>query len=846
MNTAKLIVTGVFFLFLLSSCKEEIKVPEYFFEIEESQLQQDFNKDAVTVKIPVSTNLLSDEWSVSSNADWCLAAQSYTSGENAVTISLFANKEVDARTTTITVKSAVAEYTVMVRQLGEGPSVWVKNRSLTISKDGETFEITVTANVEYEVIEPIDVDWVTKATASSSKKSVIESTHRYTASANSNFEPRIARFYFQSKSDANVVDSCLVLQEAAQSEISEPKDDIKIKPINATCSSYQGGEGIERSYDDNLNTFYHSAYNNTGANYFPITLTYSFGNNVSKIDYIVYHPRAVGTNGNFKEFELWVATKSNPTPTKYGDYDFLGNSFASRIAFNEVIENPTEIRFVVKSGVGGFANCAEMEFYQNNPENFDYLSVFADKACSELKAGVTLDDIKKINDSFFRFIAEKIYAGTYDTSFRVQTYRSYQHPDILAARNKTSTYSLRENATGIYVNSGEELIVFANNFNSTVSLFVQGTDNAFSGTSYILFSGMNRIKVQTTGLAYIMFYTATGTETPVKIHIATGTVNGYFDSAKHTKDDWSRLLSAASYKHFDVLGRYAHLTFETQKFRERTPDGLALISKYDDLVYKEWEFMGLEKYNRLPQGRMYFLGIYDSYMYATAYYTGYESSTQNRLCNLNYFSTTDCWGPAHEVGHCNQTRPGLRWAGMTEVTNNIHSLYIQTLWGNTSRLEAERFYDIAVRNLLNKGIAHNDPALTNVEGSGNHHFVRLVPFWQLKLYLHDVLGKNDFYKDLYERVRNQDDSKISSQGGYQLEFVRNACDVAQLDLTAFFEAWGFLTPINAMIEDYSSSRFTVTEAQINQLKADIAAKNYPKPAHANIYDIRDSNVSSYR
>ena len=629
------------------------------------------------------------------------------------------------------------------------------------------------------------------------------------------------------------------------------KEDAKIIPAGATASSANGtGEGIAKSYDGDKNTMYHSAYNNSAANYFPITLTYTFSN-VPKMDYIIYYPRISGTNGNFKEFELWVATASNPTLTKYGDYNFLGSSSASKIIFDETLVNPTSIRFVVKSGAGdgnGFASCSEMEFYQQNSEHFDCLSIFTSKACAEIKAGVTLEDIKNIKDPFCKYLAEQIYQGTYDETFRVATYKPFEQPDIFAARNKTSPYSLRDNPTGIYVEKGENLIVFADNFDANISLFVQGTDNAFSGTSYPLSPGENRFKAQTTGLIYVMYYTATGTENPVKIHIATGTVNGYFDSAKHTKDDWKKMLSAATYKQFDVLGKYAHLTFETQKFKEQTPDGLALINKYDDLVYKEWEFMGFVKYNRMPQGRLYFLCIYDSYMYATAYYTGYVVSSLDRLCNLSAFSTTDCWGPAHEVGHCNQTRPGLRWTGMTEVTNNIHSMYIQTSWGNTSRLESgsNNIYDIASRNLLNKGVALNAPALTDVEGSGNQHLVRLVPFWQLKLYLHDVLGKTDFYKDLYERVRNQDDSKITSQGAHQLEFVKSACEVAQLDLTVFFEAWGFLTPIDAIVEDYSSSRFVITAAQINQVKTDIATKNYPKPAHANIYNIRDSNVSSYK
>ena len=96
-------------------------------------------------------------------------------------------------------------------------------------------------------------------------------------------------------------------------------------------------------------------------------------------------------------------------------------------------------------------------------------------------------------------------------------------------------------------------------------------------------------------------------------------------------------------------------------------------------------------------------------MYATAYRTAYAEGTMNFMTTLNDFSTSP-WGPAHEVGHCNQTRPGLKWVGMTEVTNNIHSLHVQTTWGNESRLTAENRYSEAIADIVNGHLAHNNAA----------------------------------------------------------------------------------------------------------------------------------------
>lgn len=618
------------------------------------------------------------------------------------------------------------------------------------------------------------------------------------------------------------------------------KDDIKITVSNAETSSYQSGTNIDKSFDGDLTTIYHSNWNNSGEDYFPITLSYYFSD-VTSIDYFVYYPRQSGSNGHIKEFELWVATEDNPTLTKYGDYNFNGSSSSSRLTFSPALVKPTTIQLIVKSGAGdgqGFVSCAEMEFYQKNPDNFDFLSIFTDNSCSEIKSGISETDVMAISNNFFRDLALEIIRGEYDQEFRIQEYRAWQDPGIMSQINKTSTYSLRDNPTGIYVSTGDELVFFANNPNKeNISIVIQDLKNGYGGNSYPVADGLNKINITSGGLIYVMYLTEEATEDPVKINFVTGSINGYFDSQKHSSSDWSRLLSKAGYRHFDVLGKYAHLTFPTEKFRENTPSGLALINKYDDLVRLEWDFMGLFKYNKTFNNRMYFHVVYtDSYMYSTSYRTAYVEGTMDYMCSLNEFKSSP-WGPAHEVGHSNQTRPGLKWIGMTEVTNNIHSLYVQTTWGNTSRLIADNRYTKGFNELLNKGIPHNQ---------NGDVFVKLIPFWQLKLYLMDALGKTDFYKDLYEYMRNQDYSQVTNDGFYQLDFVRACCKIADLDLTDFFEAWGFLTPIDMTIDDYSTKQFTITQEEIDELKTEIAAQNYPQPEHDNIYYITDNNVSDYK
>lgn len=615
----------------------------------------------------------------------------------------------------------------------------------------------------------------------------------------------------------------------------------KIVPSTGFASSFHRSEGIEKSFDGDFTTIYHSHWGDTE---FPVTLRYNFSN-APQIDYLVYNPRMDATNGLIKKLEVWYTTKSQ-TRTKLGDFDFKGESRPNKIVFPQPLIDPVNIEFIVKSGVGdngtGFVSCAEMEFFRQYPNSFDLSNIFADNLCTRLKPGVGSGDIEKIPNLPIRKLAQQLLQRTYETEFRVATFKAYQHPDIMAKVNKTNPYSLRDNPAGISVKKGEELVVFAGDLHGqNIGLVVQNLDKSFGGVSYALAEGVNILKMTDSGLVYVMYLTDTGTEQPVDLHFASGVVNGYFDSRKHTAADWKRLLENATDTYFDVLGQYAHLTFNTNDFRQYTPDGQALINVYDKIASLQQDFMGLNKYNKQFNNRIYLHTVYgNAYMFATSYHTAYHQGTLKNICDVSKLTGDPLWGPAHEIGHCNQTRPGLKWHGMTEVTTNIYSLATQAAFGNRSRLIDEKMrdyanrYEKAVATIVDKKIAHN---------TSDDVFCKLVPFWQLKLYIHDVLGQHDFYKDVHEMVRLNPDP--ATAGECQLQFVKFTCQAAKLDMTGFFEKWGFLTPVDTMVEDYGDRRFTVTQQQVDNLKEEIKALGYPKPQHDNIHLINDDNLNDY-
>lgn len=848
MRLQSILFLSVIAITLLTACDgKEDSIPP-FLTIDTKNVN--FNSVASAREIDVKTS--SEDWTaiVQSGAQsWVEAIRRGST----LKIVVSENRELNSRKAEIKVVAGNLTETIIVEQLGTEPAILLSFELFTLSADGEDISLEITSNIDYDVVIPEAIKWV-KLKPEVRSVEMVKKEYLFEVGWNSEEVERRAELIVR-QSNGTLEKKVVIVQKPQEGysggHVDDIKDDLKVPISSATVSpAGQPGGEIEKSFDNSFSTNYHSKWDNAGANYFPIILDYHFLNQGS-IDYLVYHPRTDGgSNGNFKEVEIWAATESEPVLKKLVEHDFKGSGSASKIKFQQSLKNPKTIRFVVKSGAGtgqGFASCAEMEFYRANPDNFDPLQLFTDLSCSQLKPGIGLNDIEKVSSILYRNIALYLFNGKYPREFRIQQYKAWPHPDEWAKMNKTSPLNLLDNPTGIAVTQGEELVVFVGDTHGyTLSLKIQNLDNpggdGYNNASfYPLSTGVNKIKARNKGLVYLFYHTSDwAMAPPVTVHFATGEVNGYFDSKKHSSSDWSRLLGSATNKYFDVLGQYAHLTFETAAFRSYAAnDGPQLIAAYDELVRLEQDFMGLMKYNRPTINRAYFHVMYSSYMYATSYRTAYETGTQKDILTLYNFKSNP-WGPAHETGHSLQTRPGFRWLGMTEVTNNVHSLYIQTEWGNSSRLETEKItrYNNRYEKAYYSSFVHK-----TVHPGEEDVFCKLVSLWQLQLYFSNARGFTETYKDLYEMMRTSPDKP--NAGEQQLEFVRMICEITQTDLTGFFIRWGYLAPFDGTIDDYGMGRLTITQSQIDQLVNEIKGRNYA-PMTEKIEYICDSNWEFFR
>jgi len=165
----------------------------------------------------------------------------------------------------------------------------------------------------------------------------------------------------------------------------------------------------------------------------------------------------------------------------------------------------------------------------------------------------------------------------------------------------------------------------------------------------------------------------------------------------------------------------------------------------------------------------------------------------------------------------------ITWGGMTEVSNNILTQYTCIKMGNTSRLKRQRNYAKARKGIIEARPRKSYLAVRDV-------FNRLVPFWQLQLYF-SRNGKPDFYADVMEKMRQTPDAGRGNDSiKNQFEFVKICCDVGKLDLTDFFDKWGFFWVGDLKLKDYRNYNFKITKKMVDDTKSYIAKKKYKKPA----------------
>lgn len=466
---------------------------------------------------------------------------------------------------------------------------------------------------------------------------------------------------------------------------------------------------------------------------------------------------------------------------------------------------------------------------------------FADLSCAELKGDVK--NTEGFKSELLKKIGTGMLAGSYDCTYRITEYEAYPSPRELGRELKLGDgFSRYENITGIYLDEGEQVVFVGQTAGRKLSLLIpdwmrkppEGVEPTKDPNGWGLHKqevelkeGVNVIHVKKGSNAYVSYFDDEAERAPkVKIHFATGRINGFFDAARDNNEDWDRLLDQAVGPVMDARGKHIQVAYPVEWLKVHTRSkGVELIRNYDAMLNHHYTFMGLVKYNKVPKNRILARVNHNYYMFRDGdgvAYLGTKGVMRLVADPSVVISGDPCWGFSHETGHVLQMRPQVTWGGMTEVSCNFFSMYTVGKMGNESRLKAQKNYASARKNIIEAEPKRSYLAEKDV-------FDRLVPFWQLHLYF-SRNGYPDFYADLMEQMRNRPDAGKGDESiRNQFEFVKLCCEVGKLDLTEFFEKWGFFWVGELVVDDYRKYEFRIMQEMVEETKAWIAAKGYKKP-----------------
>ena len=540
------------------------------------------------------------------------------------------------------------------------------------------------------------------------------------------------------------------------------------------------------------------------------------------------------------------------------------DAYAEFVAFNSVNQNKATITekvnglFADKAGTQLKADYATM--------TDDELVAVMDGVPADLQQAV----LKVKNNSWAT--QEREHLG--EKNFRIFDYKPYSDPDKWKDILYHRPFSRINNPTGINSISDKGFIyVFVNEIPEGTTIYLSEMNGtAYWGTDTQLTVGLNIVpSAVKDGVLYIRYICDTHTgfsldsksgpkklsDYPaVKIHIEGGYVNGFWSKERgHNNDDWKYMAQNmfSNPTAVQAVGDHSLLDFRRYEFLKECNNIEGIMSLWDFWNERQRFYMGLNNYYDYFNNKQLAMSDDGGFMDAGNHRTHYNNNTLNTIVNYNRLiqNAGDSWGPNHEIGHTNQY--AFELVGTSEVSNNaLANFAIFDQGTHTSR----------GNNLENQilDFENNVPYVLRGEKIyGQKLFSMTRMYFQLFLYFHAAGKKTDFYPALFEDLRrdklvgwsttsknnhgggecNGSGSHPMNEFGYvlgsmdakndQLKFVEKCCSIAQVDLTEFFEAWGFFIPMkNAYVGDYGHHHVYLTQGAIDSCKARIKAANYPK------------------
>lgn len=455
--------------------------------------------------------------------------------------------------------------------------------------------------------------------------------------------------------------------------------------------------------------------------------------------------------------------------------------------------------------------------------------------------------------------------GNAEQQYRHRSFGAYLPQSAIRQKLKIGGYSSFENPTGIFFREGESVTLqLKGSAGQQLKLIVHDFEKDGAHDEYPLKEGENKLNIKHKGLGYVDYRSETPAKAPqVKADITGGSINGIFTRADNGAT-WQKLLAEAKCNILDIMGERCQLTYDIEGLKKGCPnEGPEMLKLYDEIIRMEQEdILGWHLDKSHPGNHIHGRVQWRGFMHADGMGAAYIFDAIPGITNPKKLREA-AWGVAHEFGHVNQTSPGMKWIGTTEVTNNICSAWVNYRLHPerlrlehevTANAEGERMlggrFDCYINNAIVRRRLwqfHGGPDFDGIKKAPTDHpgdhFVSVCPLWQLQLY-HAVVRKDaDFYPRIFANVRATDESKMSN-GELRVLFFKRACDSAKLDLSEFFVKTGMLAPVDRLVRDYSTEHLTITEKMC--LDAINYASRYPRPDSSVLYYLCGNNADIFR
>lgn len=851
-------ILAVLLLFIGCQSNESVEqpapVPELKIGLAETMTLL-LQKEAIVKRVEVTTNVT--DWKAipqdEQTNSWCSVKAEKTETTNKICFEVKQNNEVKERSALFTVSgSGVTDQVITLVQFGTEPVLRTTSLSKKLTSKLQQIYLEVVTNVPYKVT--MGSDWLEQQvdTRATTKDTVV-----FKVKENRLFQLRRDTICFTEDSERaeKLVLKIPVEQTGVSLEEEFPGD----KKITVTAVELERGntysdETKDKTIDGNHSSHYSSSSTALGDS---VILNYTLPAGTERVDYIRLIQRAdQNENSTFSEGSVWYKLTSASGWT-------FGNNFSvvqgNNVELDLGIVKPKAIRVCIRSQKGHAVALAEFECFERADvgDLTQDAAYFEDEVFSQLKPGVTVADLEKMNNPYVRSVARELLKGAYGKEFRSRTYYACEDPRTVGTRLKIGSRSEYDNPMGIYFKKDEKYVVFVSKENDTqVELYIKDFRSGGGNASYKLKNGLNAIVITASGSGYIRYWRSDyATAAPVKVHVVSGHEIGFWDKrAGHTNTDWTRILKLAQEfatsenitdAMIDVLGDRIQLINTVSAFQEYCPsDVKELMVWHDSIMSIEYRMMGLFKYNAVPYNRTLAArswGGLPNWGGSAAWFPNTEREM------LDIASLRDAsWVFGHELGHGNQIRPNMLMTGWGETTNNNYNQYVQYLIGNRQDLrldheninrkegDPESVIGGRFNAYLNEAHVVKEPYLTqegpdyakgSMNGTGlrGDHFVKCAPLWQLTLYFMIAGEGNDWYRpDFWADVNwgaiQEDGSGLSNGQGY-VNFMKRSIEASGYNLAPFFEQMGLLREVDRSIDDYAVGQVKITKEDVEAVKA---------------------------